>query len=292
VKDLLSIDREANAIRLRRSTFSGAFLFVEGDSDKTFYSRFIDAAKCSVVVISGKPSSKLRVIEVLKLLEADTFHGILAIVDADCDRLSTSFHQSPNLLRTDAHDLETMLFNSFALNKVITELGSEEKLAKFGREVSIALLEAATPIGYLRWISQCDGLNLCFEGISFSKFVDVQTLQIDQLNLIEEVRNKSQAFSIKIEDLQKRLIDQQSCYHDPWQICCGHDLTEILSLGLRKAIASIKAIEVDPSQLERNLRLAYEESYFRETHLYGEICRWEARNEPFQVLRLKYISSS
>ncbi len=285
MRDHLSVDRDANAIRLRRSIFSGSFVLVEGSSDKIFYKRFIDKAACELVSVSGKPSSKRRVIDVLDILERASFQGVLGIVDADFDRLETSSHHSPNLLRTDTHDLETMLLNSFALDKVIAEFGSEEKILRLGRDVRTALLEAGTSVGYLLWVSQRDGLNLTFDGITFSKFIDEQTLQIDELRLIQEVKNKSQALSLKSEDLQQRLTSQKSSSHDPWQVCCGHDLVEILSLGLRKAIGSSKATDVEPISLERNLRFAYEEAYFRKTQISLGIRAWESNNQPFKVLR-------
>jgi Protein of unknown function (DUF4435) len=284
VREFLSVDRDANAIRLQRSIFSGTFLLVEGSSDKIFYERFIDKTACKLVIISGKPSSKLRVIAVLEILNKSNFQGVLAIVDADFERLET-FSYNPNLLRTDSHDLETMLINSFALDKVIADFGSEEKINKFGRDVRIALLEASMSLGYLRWISQRDGLNLAFSGITFSKFIDEQSLQIDESKLVQEVRNKSQAFLLQNEDLQQRLTNQKSSDHDPWQVCCGHDLVEILSLGLRKAIGSFKASDVEPSSLERNLRFAYEEAYFYKTQIYLDIRTWEIENQPFKVLR-------
>lgn len=286
MRDLLSIDREANAIRLQRSTFSGTFVLVEGSSDKTFYERFVDKAECRLVSVSGKPSSKLRVIAVLGILERSIFQGVLAIVDADFDRLSTSAHNSPNILRTDTHDLETMLINSFALDKVIAEFGSEEKITKFGRDVRTALIEAGMLVGYLRWVSQCNCLNLTFEGITFSKFTDEQTLQIDELKLIQEVKNKSQALSLKNEDLKQQLINKKSSSHDPWQVCCGHDLVEILSFGLRKTIGSTNAANVKLDSLECNLRLAYEEAYFCKTYLYLDLRTWESNNQPFKVLHL------
>ena len=258
MREHLSVDRDINAIRLRRSTFSGTFVLVEGSSDKIFYERFFDKVTCVLISISGKPSSKLRVVAVLGILEKSSFQGILAIVDADFDHLKVSSHSSHNLIRTDTHDLETMLLNSSALDKVITEFGSEEKIVKFDRDVRTALLEAGMPIGYLLWISQLDELNLTFDGIIFSKFVDDRTLQIDEFKLIQEVKNKSQAFALKGEDLQQRLTNQKSCNYDPWQVCCGHDLVEILSLGLRRAIGSARGSDIEPNSLERNLRLAYD----------------------------------
>ena len=285
MREHLTVDREANAIQLQRSTFSGAFLLVEGSSDRTFYERFVDKKACVLISVSGKPSSKLRVIEVLSILEEENFQGILAIVDADFDHLKASSHSLSNLILTDTHDLETMLLQSSALEKVIAEFGSEEKITNFGRDVRTALLEAGMPIGYLLWISQLDDLNLTFNGIKFTKFIDDQTLQIDELKLIQEVKNKSQAFALKSEDLQQRLKNQNSDNHDPWQVCCGHDLVEILSLGLRNAIGSAKASEVEPNSLERSLRLAYEETYFCKTQIYLSVRSWESGNQPFKVLR-------
>jgi Protein of unknown function (DUF4435) len=285
VREFLSADRHANELRLRRSIFSGTFLVVEGSSDKIFYERFIDKGACELVTVSGKPSSKLLIIAVLEILEKSSFQGVLAIVDADFDRLETSSHHSPNLIRTDTHDLETMLLNSFALDKVIAEFGSTEKIIKFGRDVRTALLEAGMSLGYLLWISQREKLNLTFDAIIFSRFIDEQTLQIDEIKMIQEVKNKSQAFSLKNEDIQKLLTNQKSSSHDPWQVCCGHDLVEILSLSLRKAIGSTKTADVEPNSLERNLRLAYEEAYFRNTQIYLGIRTWESNNQPFKVLR-------
>lgn len=286
MRDLLSVERVANQIRLRRSTYQGTFLLVEGGSDKIFYERFTNRAECELVTVSGKPSSKLRVIAVLKILEQESsFRGILAIVDADFDRLTIPLCYSSNLLYTDTHDLESMLINSRAFDKVLAEFGSEEKVLQFNRDIRLAILESSISVGYLLWISQRDGLNLTFDGITFSKFVDEQNLQIDELKLIREVKNKSQAFSLKDENLQLQLNSQKSNNHDPWQVCCGHHLVEILSLGLRKTIGSNKASDIEPDKLERYLRLAYEESYFRDTQLYASIRNWEVNNKPFKVLQ-------
>jgi Protein of unknown function (DUF4435) len=285
MREHLSVDRDANAIRLRRSTFSGTFLLVEGSSDRLFYERFVDKVMCTSISISGKPSSKLRVISVLSTLETSNFQGILAIVDADFEHLTVFSHSSPNLIRTDTHDLETMLIKSSALEKVIAEFGSEEKIVKLGRDIRNVLLEAGMAIGYLLWISQVDELNLTFDGITFSKFIDDQKLQIDELKLIQEVKNKSQAFHLRSEDLQQRLTNQKNDNHDPWQVCCGHDLVEILSLGLRRAIGSAKTSDVEPNSLERSLRLAYEETYLYKTQMYLSLRVWESNNQPFKILR-------
>jgi hypothetical protein len=278
VREELSVDRDANAIRLRRSTFLGTFLLVEGSSDKTFYERFTDKITCQLFVTSGKN----RAIKILEILDKASFQGVLAIVDADFDHLEILPDTSPNLIRTDTHDLETMSLNSSALEKVIAEFGSEDKIVKFGRDIRKVLLEAGMPIGYLLWISQLDRLNLTFSNITFSKFINDRTLQVDECKLIQEVKNKSQNSALKNEDIQERLANQRSDDHDPWQVCCGHHLVKILSFSLCKVIGSAK---VDPDTLERSLRLAYEETYFCQTQTYLSVRSWESSNQPFKVLR-------
>ncbi len=284
MRDLRTGDADANQIRMRRSTFTGVFLLVEGSSDKFFYECFVDKLICQISVISGKPSSKERVIAVLDILEKSNFLGVLGIVDADFDRLESLSYNSPNLLLTDTHDLETMLINSPALDKVLREFGSEDKINKFGMKVRTALVEAGISIGYLRWISQRDQLNLTFNGIKYSKFINEQNLQIDEINLIKEVKNKSQALSLDNDTIQQQIAALKSGNHDCWQVCCGHDLVEILSLGLRKAIGTMKSSDIEPDSLERSLRLAYETAYFRQTQLCSDIYKWESKNVPFQVL--------
>jgi hypothetical protein len=56
---------------------------------------------------------------------------------------------------------------------------------------------------------------------------------------------------------------------------------EMLALGLRKTIGTMS---VDSDSLERSLRLAYEEVYFRKTQLWANIRQWESNNQSFQVL--------
>lgn len=123
-----------------------------------------------------------------------------------------------------------------------------------------------------------------FKNLEFGKFIDKKTLKLDEVKLVEQIKNKSQAFTLKTEELQKRIKSQSNDSHDPWQVCCGHHLVKILSIGLQDAIGSMPAQQVAADNLERDLRLAYESSYFRETQIYASIGCWESDNPPFKVL--------
>ncbi len=277
---------QANEIRMLRSSYRGAFLIVEGTSDMKFYKQVMDADRCQLVTpVKGEDGKRKQVIELLKILQQPLIPGVVAIVDKDFDELDGTLPGLPNLFFTDTHDLETMLLQSPALEKLLGEFGTVEKLAKFGCDVREVLLAAGCPIGYLLWVSLQDRLNLKFEGIDFPKFIDTTTLTIDEAKLIEEVKKKSQQPQLKTPELQQRLHSQKTPIHDRWQVCRGHDLINILAVGFRKALGSKQAHEVTVEILERDLRLAYEQVYFQTTQLYRAIGQWETAHPTYQVLK-------
>jgi hypothetical protein len=280
VKESINPDYYANEVRLRRSNHQGAFLIVEGSSDAKFYRQQIDAEHCQIVVAQNRDMA----IKVLEILQKAPAPDVIAIVDKDFDELNGTLPTLPNLFFTDTHDLETLLLQSPALEKLLNEFASEDKLARFGQNLREVLLISGSAIGYLLWVSLQDAMHLKFEGIDFPKFVDEVTLKINEAKLIEEVKNKSQKPGINTADLQERLEQQKNSSHDLWQICCGHDLISILAVGLRRAIGSKKPQEVTADILERSLRLAYEQVYFQKTQLYGAIALWQTNHPTYQIL--------
>lgn len=308
MRNFISPGRIASKIMKQRATgtHSRTFLLVEGRSDKLFYRRFVDENQCEIVVVSALSDTdddddnnygnyggaKNLVLRVLEILEANNTPGILAVVDSDFWQLENAVPSSQNLLVTDTHDLETMILKSPALEKVIAEFCSEEKIAKFNRDIQETLLAAGMSVGYLRWISLQDDLGLSFQNLSFNKFIGSDKLTVDEIKLVKEVKNKSQKPALDENLIREKLKSLKNRNDDPWLVCCGHDLVEFLSLGLRKTWGSNDSKEVKPELLEKCLRLACEESYFYKTELSKSLQRWEENNPPYRVLKSEVISNS
>ena len=87
-----------------------------------------------------------------------------------------------------------------------------------------------------------------------------------------------------VAELESGIQDIRNPEHDAWHVCCGHDLVELLSIGLRRVLGKNNESDVRRERLEQQLRLAYEEGYFLRTRLYASIQAWEQRNPPFKVL--------
>ncbi len=269
--------------RMMRTAFRGSILILEGDTDARFFERFTEESLCRVLPAHGKE----KAVEAISLLLQDGFSGALAVVDADFQRILNQDCPSGVCL-TDHHDLEILLVESKALEAVVSEYGSKEKLAKRFRSnaansIRSILYRCAKPIGLLRLCALKEKVSLKFEGLKFQLFVNRDTLKLDVDKLLPRLLSNSR-FPVSKEWCEKAMA---SCTQgqDSRQLCCGHDVVEILSIGLRHAIGSLADKRALPQNVASVLRLAFDSSDLERTELYACIREWEARNPPYVILR-------
>ena len=187
---------------------------------------------------------------------------------------------SNNLVATDAHDLECMLCRSSALDSVLAEHGDHEKIARFGRahgEVRTALLDRGLVFGRVRWAAR--ELQPSWRLPAVRRFVDEKSWVVDEDGLIETTARMNEAMSAAV--LRRRVADLPRA--DPWHVVRGHDLLEILRVGLRNVLGNLPAT-VGVKEIARALRLAMKPADLQSTQLWQDMQRWERLNEPFLVL--------
>ena len=276
----------ANSIRMKQSQHpTRTALVVEGQDDGAFFGRYTDPGSCHITVAHGRP----KVVEIILELDRTAFCGALGIVDADFEVLEQRVPPSPNILVTDRHDVECMMLASPALDHLLRELGDEKQLDALKQQrgsVVEHLLSMGKVVGYLRWVSARSQWSLKFEGLDFSKFIR-KDFNLDTELLFQELRSHQGGRAVPMlssAEMQDRIKELSDPTHDLWHVCCGHDLVELLSIGLRKVLGQHPEAQVKREVLERQLRLAYEARYFQGTELYMSLRAWEERNPPFRVL--------
>ena len=277
---IVSVNK-ANEIRLKRQVHKGAFLVVEGRDDRLFMQSFTSPVGCKIEVGGGRGN----VLEIIKVLEEENLPGIIGLVDSDFNRIDTPQISAPNMVMPEHHDLETMLLCSPALNRVLAEFGSHNKLQGFEEEVLDALIKRALPIGLLRLFSHRSGLGLRFDGLNYSKCIKQSTFQISISGLINEVKNRSQRQNLPFEQLENGMQDMANAHNDPLEVCNGSDLVEILLVGLKGKLGNLKDSRADGAALRTALRLAYSEQDFLTSTLRSAIWSWQTQTNGFQVLR-------
>lgn len=256
---------------------------VEGISDKLVYGLVIDHEGCLIEIAHGRDNT----LGVVRILNADNFSGVLGIVDADLANIAGEAIPEDNILQTDLHDLECMMLNSPAFDRMLEEFGSDDRVAAFATTsplIARQLAANAVPLGCLKLISIQQGLELKFEGLTFSRFVEPSDLQIDSTKMVAEVVNNSRKHHLDQTKLLEQAVIETQKGHDCWQISCGHDIVEILSLSFRKTFSGKSGGKVAAEILERCLRLAYDATYFKETNLYQAMNDWEQDHPSFRIL--------
>ena len=271
----------ANAIRMKRSHHRGCFLVVEGRDDRLFFEHFVDRDECAIKVAEDKQS----VLDVVAILEEDGFPGIVGVVDGDLDHVDGHDWQSDNVILLETYDLEALLIKSAALERVLVERGSAEKISCFGKDVRDTLVAAAVPIGCLRLHSRRSGLNLRFNGIRYGRCVDAITLETDVQAMIREVKNRSMRSDLECRGTAQEIRGIEDAVEDRWLVCCGTDMVEVLGIGLRKALGTNTASAVESGALRERLRLAYEWNELSRSQLAQDLRDWTDRNPGFRVLK-------
>ena len=271
----------ATEIRLTRSQHSGSFLVVEGRDDRLFMEGFTCRVTCNIMVAQGKQN----VCEVVRILDNHNFDGVLGLVDADFDRIEGVPARGPNIVMPEYHDLETMLLCSQALDRILVEFGSQDKIDDFGENVLDALISRALPAGYLRLHSARNSLNLRFDGMAYSAWIDRASFDARTDRLINEAKSRSQRQNLSSNALETAIRQLETAGFHPREVCNGADLIEILSIGLRSKLGNRSPPAVNAKTLRQSLRLAYTEQEFSMSNLGKDIASWEALGVGFQVLR-------
>jgi Protein of unknown function (DUF4435) len=269
-----------------------AVLLVEGDKDRrvlrTSLGQFVD-----LVPGDGKPV----ILEAVERLKDEVLMSWLVVVlDADFDRLLGVDHPEVVLL-TDAHDIDCEYFRTPALGKVISEFCSDQKCKRhFGKAhtddlesvvqaIRQSVVRTGRIIGLLRLLSQREQWRIAFKKLDHTKIVSKDAFDIDVDALIRTVMAAGAAEGTTAERVRQRLAEEMGETYDQWQLCQGHDLTNLLAIGVRKfwGRGSVGAEEV-----ERGLRLAYEQAFFWQS-LLGQAIK--LRLEQMDVPRPKTMVS-
>lgn len=282
----------ANEVRLLRSSTDFVIFLFEGNTDLRLFRKLLKLTPDSVLDGKGKEN----VVQAIEILDhCETTNGYLAIVDADFDRIIDCLEVSENIIHTDTHDVETLIVSSSAFAAVTEELGSTEKCNRFEEEecchIAEGLAERAKWIGYLRLHAIENSIPIRFEGMNYN-FVD-RDLLLDRARLVRhlishsmpEIGDTNRTNGIRITDqlLQDCLDDIDARELDRWQLCHGHDIVNILAIGLRHKLGSRNAQETKATLLEKVLRLAFHKDHFAQTKMYENLRHWCDQNPGYAL---------
>lgn len=262
-----------------RQAHAGALFVLEGKDDMLFWrNRHRHRPDCRLVRGDGRGN----VVQGMLRLDARGTNGVLGLVDSDYSTFRGDHLRSDNLVATDAHDLECLLCRSKALDAVLDEHGDPVKIRRFetrgGFEVRQALLDRAVVFGRVRLLAALWEDGQLQEKIRVPEFLNERTWSIDEDRLLDAAASQSHQPRKVWEERLDQLLET-----DSWYVAVGHDMVEILRIGLRNVLGDMPA-SIGVKGLASALRMAMSRQCLEATGLWKEIRAWEDVNRPFAVL--------
>lgn len=273
----------AFARMMRAGTFKQAIVYVEGISDINFYTWLIDCKNVDLQPMDGKADA----VDAVERANHANKKGILAMVDSDFDYLLSIQHQ-PNIILTDTHDIETLMYKDDAFmfsaksfvdtRKLNTSNYNEDTLWEEAIEITCR-------IGRLRLLSMQNNWNLNFKAAEeyLEELIQLKNgcINFDIRQYAWECCNQS--------SLQKPFKEIWEAYeantesYDCWHLCRGHDLSKIISIIYSSAMFGRR--RVYPPEIENVISSTYIASRkFKKTQMYQTIKQWQQNNIGWKIL--------
>ncbi len=282
-------------LRMFRSRYPRhSLVLVEGQTDEALWTEYV-AVRCSLIPAGNKE----KAVKALEIANSKTsLHGVAAIVDPDFWLVEQSnLLKMDNLLFDDSPDVETLMINTPALEKVMrhtfVNVATDEihDLAKTLRDEALRL---AVEFGYFRLLDfRCRNYNLMLRRVSdrFADFIDEKTFQLSSHKVAATLLEETSALSVS--ELLEQVEALKGQIPLEMVLCRGKDMLSLLSLVLpvhferrfQRDMSQKAHKQTTGNELARALRLAFEFVHFVVTALYARIRAWESANSPYRILK-------
>ncbi|MCT9977269.1 DUF4435 domain-containing protein [Acinetobacter sp. I-MWF] len=246
------------------------WLIVEGESDVRFFEQRFNLKR---PITYEERKGWEGVVDLLKewnILSEQEKKGqkVIGVIDRDYHEvIGTDIPD--NIVIVDHRDLEIFMFEcDEALHKVISELGSFEKLPHINGKLDLnqvrqVIYKLAYPLSKLRFFNALKSeVNLTFKKpFDFKKIVDLKPLNLDSNELIRKISIDS---CCQIEILANLITeDVEKPWNSHQKISNGHDVMCLLGKSLQKHFGTISDSKfVEGDRIEGLFRMAYPNNEF------------------------------
>ncbi|WP_432740715.1 DUF4435 domain-containing protein [Methylobacter sp. G7] len=267
-----------------------SFLFIEGESDEKFWHSRIEEKKCCIVFLvsfsenNKRQTGKTAVIKNIRTLNNSKVNGFLGIIDNDFDALMCLPREN-NTCVADTHDLETLLLRSpTVFKKMLAEFGDNQLIANFEKKeqksIQDYLIELALPFAQLEWLKQ-----------QLKPGLELNDLHKNNTILIPDTWCLSQANLNAIVNARGMDINSEPSQHllktinniDPWLLCNGHKMIDILSMGFQNGILGNNKKAITET-IASYIRGSIDKVELYQTELCQSMFIWQNNNSLYQVL--------
>jgi hypothetical protein len=240
------------------------YIIVEDVSDMLIFRKFFNHTSTQIFIscISENENAKrscVYVENIVSTISTTSNALIIGIRDADYTIFDTTYTLPDNVFRTDARDIEMMMFECDDVKHEFT--------TKFDFELYYnKTITIARKIGYYRIFNDIHKLGFSFKKqLKFSDLLDNKTgdLKAESINLFSDLFFANSTIHTK-DEFDTHI---QNVEHAPnTTICRGHDVVTILANYLKNKYTKV--------EIELTLAVYYSYQSFKKSILYRDIENW------------------
>lgn len=248
---------------------------VEGNDDKKVYGRLFDKNTVEVYPLGSCNNFDA----LLSTLNPKFYPRLAVIKDADFEHIVGYEYTYPNLFRTDAHDVESMMMTDVFYEAFKMEfLDGDDDLLKNMMAVHTELL----PLSWLKL--SCKELKRSIDFGTFTLYNFYKGDAAADLVEITKVLNKIPENVIKGVPTMSDIDDVKKKYGavDDKQLNNGHDLCSGFAYKFKVLKGGKSKLNID--SMTKVLRTAFTMAQFSKTHLYSTMYAW-AEKEGLHIFR-------
>ena len=279
-KSLRDFSEEVTPTRLRmhrQRDKSTCLVLVEGESDLVIFdSRLFNDDACKIWQMNGKKG----VLSTINQIREWGLPGVIAILDADFDRIIGNTQDSNDVFYCDGHDAEIMMSLTNAFDDLVRIAGEKDKLdrakKKTGRSILDMLLDMGAPIGAAMLIDRENDWNLSFKELDYVSFIDSREFICDEDKLAECLAKQKPALCIDSRTFAKLIRKKVRDIDNPKELCRGHDFSVIFAMCFAKRNTSDFLSRA--KDIEDALRIGFRHAEFETTELYRKLIDWQRNN--------------
>jgi hypothetical protein len=255
-KSIRELDSLSDRIRLHRQVDPRGVLVVEGPSDQRLIRRLFQERWA--VFLAGTRNVVISTVEGAVALSLKRIAGL---IDQDFDGAAAAARQRglPIFWYENA-DLEAVLFTNEALDNLLGELASAQKLHSFGGVQALRLkaISTALEIAALRAENAIKRLGLPFDNVDLSKKIDRHDLSFKRSSYCQALADVCSK-SVDHDSLRQAIEERVSGDHDNSgadAFFSGKDALVVVGVALKSRVGTCDSAITKMEHLAGVLRLS------------------------------------
>ena len=269
VSDLVKYDSLAGRIKLHRQNDRRPIIVTEGNTDGNFLRHVLSSTNVTVFVAGDRR----RALRTISELSSFSLEKIACVVDQDFeDDLSALEISGLPIACYDNADMESMIWQSQALESVIRENATQSKFDGFGGIEALRTIASTIvlPIQRLRYANARESLGLDFDALKLDRKISKDTLELPIHSICNALaRGDCDSSSRELQEIAED-GEIPICPHSGESLVRGKDLLVVAGVALRRQIGSVSYGSSKADQLALAARLSSNEASLAGT-------RWRER---------------